>query len=267
VAVADDQFEIVIPIDTVVRAAPGSETTLSLESVPEELFGESCSVEVRSQNQESRHPGNDLSVESHTSVILRDVEAEPGGTVAATESMVLDEEVAIVLLMGADGVFSAGMTALFDCPPSATTSTTTTLVSTTTTIVDVTTTLVISPSTIPGPTTTIPSAPTTTTPSPTTTIVDEVLPYTGRMDSGVALVALGVTTAGLLLLLGERALAVSAGPLQVGWRRRCLQCSSDAEFMTPHGRLCFAHTRVALDEDSELWMPTRLGGFNRSGKR
>jgi len=28
--------------------------------------------------------------------------------------------------------------------------------------------------------------------------------------------------------------------------------------MTPHGRLCMTHTRMALNGDEELWMPSKL---------
>ena len=76
-------FEIVIPIDTLVRAPAGSETVLEQMETPAALIGETCAVSARSENQRSAHPDNDLVIESEQSVVLEDVEAEPGVVVDA----------------------------------------------------------------------------------------------------------------------------------------------------------------------------------------
>jgi hypothetical protein len=70
--------------------------------------------------------------------------------------------------------------------------------------------------------------------------------------------AVAMTTFGVLLLVGERTAAFAGvGPLPF-YRRRCKQCQREAEFTTPHGRLCNIHTRMALNGDEELWMPSKL---------
>ena len=276
VAASEGAFEIVVSIETVVRAPEDSETVIRAHPVPNGLVGETCSVIAQSLNQSSVHPGNDLIVESQTRIVLIDVEAEPGGTVTATDVMVLGDQVLISLVMGPDEVFSAGIDVLFDCPPEPTTttsptmsttttvanSTTTTLGESTTTTDAVSTSTVIEGSTTTTadvPTTTSPGATSTTTvPTTTTTIEDEVLVRTGPPDGRLALMAVAMTTSGVLLLVGERTAALSGVGSLSSYRRRCKQCHREAEFMTPHGRLCMTHTRMALDGDEELWMPSKL---------
>ena len=276
-AASESAFEIIVSIETVVRAPEDSETVLRAQPVPNGLVGETCSVIAQSLNQSSVHPGNDLIVESQTRIVLVDVEAEPGGTVTATDVMVLSDQVLISLVMGPDEVFSAGIDVLFDCPPEPTTTTSPTM-STTTTVANSTTTTAgesttttdaVSTSTvIEGSTTTTADVPTTTSPGAmstttvpkvtTTTIEDEELARTGSPDERLALMAVAIITSGVLLLVGERTAAFSgAGPLSF-YRRRCKQCHREADFMTPHGRLCTTHTRMALDGDEELWMPSKL---------
>jgi hypothetical protein len=276
VAVGEDGFEIVISIDTIVRAPEGSETVLRSDPVQSDLVGEMCSVIAESQNQSSVHPGNDLIVESQTQIVLADVEAVSGGIVTATDNMVLGDEVVISLVMGRDEVFSAGIDVLFDCPPETTT-TTAPPTSTTTTPVETTTTVVVGSTTIPpettttvvdASTTTTEGTPTTTPPDTsstttvpgvtTTTVPDEVLTYTGPPDGRLALLAFAMVASGALVLASERTFAFSEVGALAFFRRRCKQCDREAVFMTPHGRLCKVHTRKALNEDEELWMPSKL---------
>jgi hypothetical protein len=92
----------------------------------------------------------------------------------------------------------------------------------------------------------------------TTTIEDEELARTGPPDGRLVLMAVAMTASGVLLLVGERTAAFAGvGPLSF-YRRRCKQCQREAEFMTPHGRLCSTHTRMALNSDDELWMPSKM---------
>ena len=269
VAAGESVFEIVIPIETVVRAPEDSETVLRTEPVPDGLVGETCSVIARSLNQSSVHPGNDLIVASQTRIVLIDVEAEPGGTVTAADVMVLGDQVLISVVMGPDEVFSAGIDVLFDCPPEPT-STTSPPMSTTTTVANSTTTTdaVSTSTTVEGSTTTTANGPTTTSPGATstttapsvttTTIEDKELVHTGPPDERLAFMAVAMTTFGVLLLVGERTAAFSGVGLLPFYRRRCKQCQREAEFATPHGRLCNMHTRMALNGDEELWMPSKL---------
>jgi hypothetical protein len=92
----------------------------------------------------------------------------------------------------------------------------------------------------------------------TTTIEDEELARTGSPDGRLALMAVAIITSGVLLLVGERTAAFSGVGSLSFYRRRCKHCHREAEFMTPHGRLCMTHTRMALDGDDELWMPSKL---------
>lgn len=274
VAAQDDDFEIIVPISTVVMAPEGSETVLSTTPTPEELIGETCEVSARSENQSSVHPDNDLVVESGGSqIVLDDVEAEPGGVVTATGTLVLGEEIVITLIMGHDEVFSAGIEVRFNCPPAAVTTTTeatttTTAGTTTTTVMTTTsteaTTTTAAPTTSTSPTTTL--APTTTQAPTSTTIRDEVLkttitqalPFTGPEQEGLGAFALAIGAAGVLLLVAAHSWIPATASLFFTWDPKCKRCDRRAEFLTPHGSLCFHHTKCALKEDSTLWMPRRL---------
>lgn len=268
VAAQEGDFQIVVPIGTVVRAPEGSETVLSTTSTPEELVGETCEVTARSQNQSSVHPDNDLVVVSNGSQItLHDVEALPGGVVTATDTLVLGEEIVITLIMGPDEVFSAGIEVRFQCPPPSTTTTepTTTTESTTTSTLASTTTTAVSATTL-VPTTeasTTTLAPTTSEVSTSTTIPDEVLmttilPFTGSAGGELGLFALALGAAGALLVVAARSREAATFTLFFSWDPGCARCDRDAVFRTPHGKLCFRHTRLALYEDSKLWLPIRL---------
>lgn len=122
---------IVIPIDTVVYAAPGSTTRLAQADVPAELVGYSCVGFARAVNQESVHPNNDLILTSGgTSSILHDVEGAPYEVIEASGTLVLGTTVTVDLLMGEDGVFSGGMEIVIDTNCTAPTTTTTTTTTT-----------------------------------------------------------------------------------------------------------------------------------------
>ena len=268
VAAQEDDFEIIVPISTVVRAPEGSETVLSTTPTPEDLIGESCEVSARSENQSSVHPDNDLVVASGGSqIVVHDVEAQPGGVVTATDTLVLGEEIVISLIMGRDEVFSAGIEVGFQCPPVAVTTTTeatTTTAPTTTTTAAATTITTGDTTTTVAPTTTMP--PTTSLAPTTTTIPDEVLrttitqalPFTGPQQEGLGLFGVAVGAIGVLLLVAARAREPVTLSLSFTWDPHCARCDRTAIFLTPHGRLCFGHTKRALDEDPRLWVPMRL---------
>ena len=106
---AQDGGIVEIPLGTVVRADPGAEVSLNSVAVPTELVGLECSVQSRSENNSSVHPGNDLVVTSGPeSVVLSDVEGSAGKVTTATATVTLGDDIAVTLIMGPDGVFSAG---------------------------------------------------------------------------------------------------------------------------------------------------------------
>jgi hypothetical protein len=224
VAGAEPDFEIDIPIDTVVRADAGDVVLLTDPpvEVPSELVGRECVVVAQSENQSSVHPDNHLLVETGDStVLIEDVESEPGATVNASGSVVLGENISVSLIMGPDGVFSAGIFVRVDCAPGSTTTTPTS-----------TTTIEISPTTVEqGPTTTseegvgettttedLAGTEATTTTSDggdlsgeetTTSIEDEVLsnevlPFTGPVSDNLGRIALVLVALGALLVAAMR---------------------------------------------------------------
>ena len=74
----------------------------------------------------------------------------------------------------------------------------------------------------------------------------------------LVLAAFAMTASGALLLVGERSAVTSRAGSLVFFRRRCENCQREAEYATPHGRLCRPHTRMALNDDDVLWMPKKL---------
>ncbi len=107
---------IEIPVSTIVKVPPGTKKLLASEAVADELIGQSCQVSAEAQNQGSVHPGNDLIVASDgTAIAIRDVEGQAGGVTAANGSLVLGNDITVTLVMGEDGIFSAGITVTFDC--------------------------------------------------------------------------------------------------------------------------------------------------------
>lgn len=272
---ASDDFEVRIPVNTVVRdVAPGTVVPLTDPPVasPADLVGRECTVVARSENQSSVHPDNDLIVATGESdVRIKDVESAAGLTTNATGRVILGSDVSVLLVMGPDGVFSAGIDVTVDCAPGATTTTQATTSTTEVSDTEVTTTIE-APTTTTGATTTSLQASTTTTtgnggtegttttePSTTTsedeTETTDTLPFTGSEDDGqLGLFALALVGTGLMLIVGGRAFA----GFRLPWSSRCGRCDRDAEFVTPHGKLCMTHTRRALHEDSELWVPSRI---------
>jgi hypothetical protein len=207
VAGGQEEVAIEIPLDTLVRAEPGSEHLLGSAEVPAELIGVTCPVAAVAQNQTSVHPGNNLVVATDgDSIVLEDVERAPGAVTVAEEELTFGSTLTVTLVLGEDGVFSAGMTVKFcDIPETTTTttvetttstteatSTTTTTIPTTTTTMETTTTVTVLPTTT---VTTAPEATTTVAPSSSST-VPETLPFTGGETDTTALVALVALLAG-----------------------------------------------------------------------
>ena len=210
--VGDEEFTIVIPIDTVVFALEGSTTVLATTPVGEEFAGYVCSVATRAENQESVHPGNDLIVESGSSVVtLEDVEGTAGGVVVGEGELELGSEIVVSLIMGPDAVFSAGFEVHLVC--SLAQATTTTIAATTTTTIAVTTTTggvgstnVVSP---PEETPSTVDDSVGGTVITNTTVADEVddlvvLPFTGRNAGSLVAVAIVTLALGGVLVVGAR---------------------------------------------------------------
>jgi hypothetical protein len=202
---APETLDVAIPITTIVKAAPNSVTTLTSIDVDPQFAGQICDVTARSVNPDSVHPNNNLVVSSDTSsVTIPDVEGQSGGVVDATGTLILGSQVTVSLVMGSDGVFSAGMNVHLDCAPAVeptTIATTTTTVPTEVLPTEVTTTTV--------PTEVLPTEVTSTTAAPSTTVSDEVLdtevlPFTGVDGGGLSLLALALFGLGAALLVTAR---------------------------------------------------------------
>ena len=133
-AISSTSEGFTIDLYTVVRDEPGTETSLGSWAVPADLQGRSCVAMSTPENNSSIHPGNDLRIVSASTITLVDVEGT-GDPVGSTDEIMLGDEVEVILEMGPDGVYSAGLAISFDCPaPPTTTTTTTTSTSTTTTV-------------------------------------------------------------------------------------------------------------------------------------
>lgn len=104
-----------IPVNTVVKAAPGSMTLLADEITPDELVGSTCISVAVGFNPDSVHPNNNIIIRSADSeIVLPDVEGEPAKTTDSIGDLTLGPDVQVWLEMGSDGVFSAGLTILID---------------------------------------------------------------------------------------------------------------------------------------------------------
>ena len=203
--------EISIPLDTVVRAPTGSITELGTAPVPDGFADHSCEVRAHAENQQSIHPGNDLVISSGDSQVrLENVESEPGQVIDTEEMLVLGEVITVSLVMGPDGVFSAGLEVIVECVAEDTTTTS----EVPTTDESTTTTSEVSPTdetTTTAPVSTTEQSPSTTTDEgPTSTSIEdevkgtEVLPFTGLDASETGLLALALLAGGTLLLVGAR---------------------------------------------------------------
>ena len=201
-------FEISIPITTIVRAPEGSETILASVDVDDGLVGELCAVSAVSENPDSVHPNNDLVVSTgRTAVLLPDVESQPNGMVVANGILELGPQITVTLVMGPDEVFSAGIAVSVECGPDVVAPPVTTTMVPDEVLPTVVTTTV--------PDEVLPTVVTTTVPdevSPTvvtTTLPDEALPstlpFTGPGNGNLALIALALTGAGILFLVVSRA--------------------------------------------------------------
>ncbi len=162
--------EASVSIDTIKRGPEGAAMTLREPVTPESLgleVGALCNVSAVGFNQESPHDGNDVEVgDASAFVTLIDVESEPGKTTIAVGVLVLPPLISFVLRMGPDGIYSGGLSVVFDCPETPTTTAPTT------------------------PTTTPNESPTTTTPTPqTTTSTTEPPPVGGPPAGGGATAA------------------------------------------------------------------------------
>ena len=206
----DEEFTIVIPIDTVVSAPEGSTTVLATAPVGEEFAGQVCSVATRAENQESVHPGNNLTVASGSSVVvLEDVESGANVVVTADGELVLGTEIVVSLVMGPDELFSAGLEVHVSC--SSVGVTTTTLEATTTTVGATTTSGgQVGSTTLPSeePTSTVEDTVQGTVVT-TTTVDDEVeaveiLPFTGSERDGLLVLAASAIAFGSILLVSTR---------------------------------------------------------------
>lgn len=162
-----------ITVNQIIRGANGTTHQLATEPVPN--VGMVCTVTITATNNQSVHPNTDIVVSSGTSTVTApDVEHDADGIIHAAGSLTLGETVTVAVRLGADGVFSGGMTAMFACvtPPPVTT--------TTTTAPPVTTTTMVPPA--PPTTTMMPPAPPTTVPG---------LPVTGPSAFTLILAVIG----------------------------------------------------------------------------
>lgn len=202
---ADGEPDIVVSVDTVIHAPVGSTTVLASIATPAAFVGATCTVSATTENQSSVHPNNDLIIDSATSVVIPDVEAVPGGTVTASDDIVLSDTIVVSLLMGADHTFSAGVEVSFDCTVVGSSSTTSTTVDETTT-------------TSAGETTTTADVGGTQVTSTTVEVLGTVvttagdaevggagaLPFTGANAGQLALVGASLLLLGALVLMSGR---------------------------------------------------------------
>jgi hypothetical protein len=212
---AQDGGIVEIPLGTVARTDPGAEVSLDSVAVPTELVGLECSVQSRSENNSSVHPGNDLVVTSGAeSVVLSDVEGSAGKVTTATATVTLGDDIAVTLIMGPDGVFSAGARAaiVLECivPETTTTTTTTTTIPTETTVSTTTTIpVVVAPvSSVAPPTVAPPTAVLSATTS--APVTGPILAVTGPGETltlaivGIAMLEIGLLMLGTRVVLSRR---------------------------------------------------------------
>ena len=107
--------------------------TVDEVAVPAELQGKLCDASLTATNNPSIHPGNDLILTSTTSTEFSEIEAEPDGIDDDSGTLVLGASVRLDLRFGPNGVSSAGWVVTIDCPPDATTTTSSVPSSSTTT--------------------------------------------------------------------------------------------------------------------------------------
>lgn len=232
-----DDIVLEVPLPTVVRAPAGTEHLLAATTVPGDFVGKFCAVTAHGSNQESVHPGNDLVIASgDDSLVLADVEGEAFGESSQEGALRLGDGLTVTLVMGPDGVFSAGISVRISCPETSSSSTslpttsttlpgaTSTMGDTTTTGGETTTTRGETTTTVEATTTssTPTSSTVTTTPSSTTAPTSTVtttptsttattLPFTGG-GGRTAMAALAALAAGVALLAISKKKGAPAGP-------------------------------------------------------
>lgn len=218
-----DDLSLEVPLPTVLRAPAGTEHLLASTTVPSDLVGKLCAVTIHGSNQESVHPGNDLVIASGDDrLVLADVEGEAFGESEQEGSLRLGSTVTVTLVMGSDGVFSAGMTVRVSCPETSSSSTslpTTTTPDDTTTTTDgettttqaETSTTIEATTTSSGPSSTVPTTPpsTTATTAPTTTTgqsstTPTTLPFTGSRTQAAAAALVALAAGIALVTLSKR---------------------------------------------------------------
>jgi hypothetical protein len=230
-----DDISLEVPLPTLVRAPAGTEHLLASTTVPSDLVGKRCAVTIQGTNQESVHPGNDLVIASgEDALVLPDVEAEAFGESEREGSLRLGDGLTVTLVMGSDGVFSAGMTVRVSCPETSSSSTslpttssslptttvpetTTSLPETTTTQGETTTTVEVTTTSTSSTSSTVTTTPTSTTEASTTTTeggtstTATTLPFTGGRGQA-ALAALVALAAGIALVAISKRRGAPVGP-------------------------------------------------------
>lgn len=118
-----DAQDLVVPSYGVVRGEEGETVTVGSKSVPAALVGRECDLRLAGENNESIHPGNDLTVSTGSdSYTFADIESVAFGAGAVDGKMVLGETITLTLTFGPDGITSGGYAAAYTCdsPPSTT---------------------------------------------------------------------------------------------------------------------------------------------------
>ena len=160
-----------VPIDTVVRDAPGTRHEIHAPVTPASLgfsVGDICGVNSVTGNNSSVHTINSIEVASVNAVLLVNVERGAGSVTNASGLLILGDLITFTLILGSDDggdrqTYSGGMQINLTCePPEEETTTTTTVPEVTTTVPDTTTTThVDTPTTITAPPPGCPQDPTT----------------------------------------------------------------------------------------------------------
>lgn len=108
----------------VVSGDPGSTLTIATETIPGDLVGEECRLQVVAANGSSVHPGNVLTVKTGDSVtVIEGVEESAEESVTDVHSVTLGDTMAFDLTFGSDGLSSLDFTVTVDCAPFTTTTT------------------------------------------------------------------------------------------------------------------------------------------------
>lgn len=203
--------DISVPLNTFVQAGVGEIVQLVSMPVDSELVGATCSWEFHATNQESVHPGNDLILSTGgTDTVVPGVENAPGQVLDVAGSFQLGEMVTVSLRMGADEVFSAGLSVEVLCEDHDVPTTATTTPASTTTAAAPTTTAASGVDTeVAGTVVTAAPATSAAPASAAPASAASVLAATGPSSSTGPLVVLAM----LLLLVG-------VGVLSLGTRAR-----------------------------------------------